>query len=509
MTGANGGGRLDAYRVPEMGRVQRIHFLGIGGAGMSGIAEVLVNQGYEISGSDLVRSAATARLESLGATVFEGHAREQIDGADVVVVSSAVGEDNPELAAAHQERVPVVARAEMLGELLRYRHGIAIAGTHGKTTTTSLLVAIYQAAGRDPTFVVGGLLESAGTHARLGGSRTIIVEADESDASFLYLQPMVAVVTNIDRDHMATYGHDFERLKSTFVEFVHRLPFYGTAILCADDPVVSSLLPGLSRPMVTYGFAGDADYRATDVEADGRSWRFRAHRPAGRGVLDVELAVPGRHNVLNALAALAVAAEEGIDDGAVLRGLAGFSGVGRRFQVFEDIHVVFEDTHDEVFEDTHEVFEDTHDEAFEDTHDGGVDVTLVDDYGHHPTEIRAVLETVRRVWPGRRLVMTYQPHRYSRTRDLFDAFVDVLSEVDELVLVEVYSAGEAPIPGADGRALCCGIRNRSGVVPLFAADPAEALKRLGSVVRDGDILLVQGAGNVSQVSNRLRGVHDA
>ena len=479
MTGANGGGRLDAYRVPEMGRVQRIHFLGIGGAGMSGIAEVLVNQGYEISGSDLVRSAATARLESLGATVFEGHAREQIDGADVVVVSSAVGEDNPELAAAHQERVPVVARAEMLGELLRYRHGIAIAGTHGKTTTTSLLVAIYQAAGRDPTFVVGGLLESAGTHARLGGSRTIIVEADESDASFLYLQPMVAVVTNIDRDHMATYGHDFERLKSTFVEFVHRLPFYGTAILCADDPVVSSLLPGLSRPMVTYGFAADADYRATDVEADGRSWRFRAHRPAGRGVLDVELAVPGRHNVLNALAALAVAAEEGIDDGAVLRGLAGFSGVGRRFQVFEDIHV------------------------------GGVGVTLVDDYGHHPTEVRAVLETVRRVWPDRRLVMAYQPHRYSRTRDLFDAFVDVLSEVDELVLVEVYSAGEAPIPGADGRALCCGIRDRSGVVPLFAADPAEALKRLGSVVRDGDILLVQGAGNVSQVSNRLRGVDDA
>ena len=479
MTGANGGGRLDAYRVPEMGRVQRIHFLGIGGAGMSGIAEVLINQGYEISGSDLVRSAATARLESLGATVFEGHAPEQIDGADVVVVSSAVGEDNPELAAAHQERVPVVARAEMLGELLRYRHGIAIAGTHGKTTTTSLLVAIYQAAGRDPTFVVGGLLESAGTHARLGGSRTIIVEADESDASFLYLQPLVAVVTNIDRDHMATYGHDFERLKSTFVEFVHRLPFYGTAILCADDPVVSSLLPGLSRPMVTYGFAGDADYRATDVEADGRSWRFRAHRPAGRGVLDVELAVPGRHNVLNALAALAVAAEEGIDDGAVLRGLAGFSGVGRRFQVFEDIHV------------------------------GGVDVTLVDDYGHHPTEVRAVLETVRRVWPDRRLVMTYQPHRYSRTRDLFDAFVDVLSEVDELVLVEVYSAGEAPIPGADGRALCCGIRNRSGVVPLFAANPAEALKRLGSVVRDGDILLVQGAGNVSQVSNRLRGVDDA
>ena len=479
MTGANGGANLDAYRVPEMGRVQRIHFLGIGGAGMSGIAEVLINQGYEVSGSDLVRSATTARLESLGAAVFEGHAREQVDGADVVVVSSAVADDNPELAAAHEERIPVVARAEMLGELLRYRHGIAIAGTHGKTTTTSLLVSIYQAAGRDPTFVVGGLLESAGTHARLGGSRTIIVEADESDASFLHLQPMVAVVTNIDRDHMATYGHDFERLKSTFVEFVHRLPFYGTAILCADDPVATSLLPELSRPMFTYGFAGDADYRASDVQADGRAWRFRAHRPGGRCALDVELAIPGRHNVLNALAALAVAAEEGIDDGAVLRGLAGFSGVGRRFQVFENVLI------------------------------GGAEVTLVDDYGHHPTEVRAVLDTVRRVWPGRRLVMTYQPHRYSRTRDLFDAFVEVLSEVDELVLVDVYSAGEAPIPGADGRALCCGIRKHAGIDPLFAASPADAVARLGGVVRDGDVVLVQGAGNVSQVSNRLQGVANA
>ena len=475
MNGAPGGNRLDAYRVPEMGRVQRIHFLGIGGAGMSGIAEVLINQGYAVSGSDLVRSAATARLESLGATVFEGHAREQVDGADVVVVSSAVGDNNPELAAAHAERIPVVDRAEMLGELLRYRHGIAIAGTHGKTTTTSLLVAIYQAAGRDPTFVIGGLLESAGTHARLGGSRTIIVEADESDASFLYLQPMVAVVTNIDEDHMATYGHDFARLKSTFVEFLHRLPFYGTAILSADDPVVRSLLPELSRPMFTYGFAQDADYRATDVEADGRAWRFRAHRPAGRRALDVELPVPGRHNVLNALAALAVAAEEDIDDGAVLEGLAGFSGVGRRFQVFENITV------------------------------GGAAVTLVDDYGHHPTEVRAVLETVRRVWPGRRLVMVYQPHRYSRTRDLFDAFVEVLSGVDELILVDVYSAGEAPIAGADGRALCCAIRRRAGIEPRFAADPGVALELLGGVARDGDVVLVQGAGNVNQVSNRLRG----
>ncbi len=479
MTRANGVQRLDAYRVPEMGSVQRIHFLGIGGAGMSGIAEVLINQGYEVSGSDLVCSAATSRLESLGATVFRSHAREQIEGVDVVVVSSAVGEDNPELVAAHAERIPVVARAEMLGELLRYRHGIAIAGTHGKTTTTSLLVAIYQAAGQDPTFVVGGLLESAGAHAQLGGSRTIIVEADESDASFLHLQPMVAVVTNIDEDHMATYRHDFARLKSTFVEFVHRLPFYGTAILCADDPVVESLLPELSRPMVTYGFAADADYRATDVVADGRTWRFRAHRPGDGGTLDVELAIPGRHNVLNALAALAVAAEEGIDDGAIREGLAGFSGVGRRFQVFEEIAV------------------------------GGVEVTLVDDYGHHPTELRAVIETVRCVWPGRRLLMVYQPHRYSRTRDLFDAFVEVLSAVDELVLVDVYSAGEAPIAGADGRALCWSIRRRAGVDPQFAANPAAALELLGSVVRDGDVVLVQGAGNVNQVSNRLRSDGDA
>ena len=479
MTSANGGNNLNAYRVPEMGRVQRIHFLGIGGAGMSGIAEVLINQGYEVSGSDLVRSATTSRLESLGATVYEGHATGQVDGADVVVVSSAVGERNPELVAAHAELIPVVPRAEMLGELLRYRHGIAIAGTHGKTTTTSLLVAIYQAAGHDPTFVVGGLLESAGTHARLGGSRTIIVEADESDASFLYLQPMVAVVTNIDEDHMATYGHDFARLKSTFVEFVHRLPFYGTAILCADDPVVRTLLPELSRPMFTYGFAGDADYRATDVVANGRAWRFRAHRPRGRCVLDVELAIPGRHNVTNALAAIAVAAEEGIDDGAVLAGLADFSGVGRRFQVFENIAL------------------------------GSVELTLVDDYGHHPTEVRAVLETVRRVWPDRRLVMVYQPHRYSRTRDLFDAFVEVLSEVDELVLVDVYSAGEAPIAGADGQALCCAIRRRGGVDPRFAVNPADALQLLGGIVTDGDVVLVQGAGNVSQVSNRLRGVGDA
>ncbi len=469
----------NAYRVPEMGRVQRIHFLGIGGAGMSGIAEVLIHQGYRVSGSDLVLSATTARLESLGATVYQGHAPEQIEGADVVVVSSAIAADNAELLTAHRRRIPVVARAEMLGELLRYRHGIAIAGTHGKTTTTSLLVAIYQAAGSDPTFVVGGLLESAGAHAQIGGSRTIIVEADESDASFLYLQPMVAVVTNIDADHMATYGQDFERLQTTFVEFVHRLPFYGTAILCVDDPVVLGLLPKLSRPMVTYGFAEDADYRATDLAATGRCWRFRAHRPAGRDALDVQLAMPGRHNVLNALAAVAVASEEGLDADAILQGLAGFSGVGRRFQVFEDIDI------------------------------GGARAILVDDYGHHPTEVRAVLETVRQVWPNRRLVMTYQPHRYSRTRDLFGDFVEVLACVDELVVVDVYSAGEKPIAGADGRALCDAVRRHGGLEPHFAATPRTAVGLLADLVRADDLVLVQGAGNVSQISNRLRGIDDA
>lgn len=461
------------YRVPEMGRIRRIHFLGIGGAGMSGIAEVLLNQGYEVSGSDLAPSPVTARLQSLGARVFQGHAADQPQGADVVVVSSAIALGNPELAAAREARIPVVARAEMLGELLRYRHGIAIAGTHGKTTATSLLVAIYQAAGLDPTFVIGGRLESAGSHAQLGRSRTIIVEADESDASFLRLQPMVAVVTNVDRDHMAAYGRDFQRLQAAFAEFLHRLPFYGTAVLCSDDPALSALLPTLSRPTRTYGFAEDADYRAADLSVEGRRWRFRAQRP-DRPPLDVLLPLPGRHNVCNALAAICVAAEEGIEDQAVEEGLARFRGVGRRFQVFEGIRL------------------------------NGVEIILVDDYGHHPTEVRAVLDTVRQVWPDRRLIMAFQPHRFTRTEDLFDDFVEVLSDVDQLVLLEVYSAGEAPIPGADGRSLCAGLRHRGRLVPAFAAEPEDALERLGELVRDGDLLLIQGAGNISRISSMLR-----
>lgn len=461
------------YQVPEMRRIRCIHFIGIGGAGMCGIAEVLLNQGYLVSGSDLRESAVTSRLRNLGAQVNIGHQADAVQACDVVVVSAAIDPANPELVAAHERRVPVVARAEMLGELMRYRHGIAIAGTHGKTTTTSLVTSIFQAADLDPTFVIGGLLNSTGTNARLGGSRYIVAEADESDASFLYLQPMLAVVTNIDRDHLSTYGNDFERLKDTFVEFLHRLPFYGSAVLCSDDPHVSAILPRVARPMLTYGFGAEADFRAEGLETSGRCWRFQVRRPEGHKPLDVTLAIPGRHNVLNALAAIAVATDEGLPDDAIVRGLADYSGVGRRFQIAEDVAV------------------------------NGVTVTVVDDYGHHPTEVATVIQTARSVWPDRRLVMAYQPHRYTRTRDLYDDFVRVLSELDVLVLLEVYGAGEEPIPGADGKALSQGLRQRGKVIPLFAESPEEALSLLPGVLQTGDVLLVQGAGNVNQISSRL------
>jgi UDP-N-acetylmuramate--alanine ligase len=465
-------------QVPEMRRVRQIHFVGIGGSGMCGIAEVLLNQGYRITGSDLARSATVNRLVRLGATVFFGHAAENIIGADVVVASSAIAADNPELTAAHARRVPVVPRAEMLGELMRYRHGIAVAGTHGKTTTTSLVTSIFKAGKLDPTFVIGGLLNSTGSNAELGASRYLIAEADESDASFMHLQPMVAVVTNIDRDHLGTYGGDFERLSKTFVEFVHRLPFYGVAVLCIDDPEVRRILPTVSRPMLTYGFASDADFRATRVETTGLAWRFRAERPDDCPPLDVQLNLAGMHNIRNALAAIAVATEEGVADAAILEGLRAFSGVGRRFSVADDIMV--SDKH----------------------------VTVVDDYGHHPTEVAMVIETARNVWPRRRLLMVYQPHRYTRTRDLYDEFTRVLSSVDKLVLLEVYSAGEQPLPGADGHALCQGIRERGAVNPIYAADPDEALEVLDQIVDEGDVLLVQGAGNVNRVSMRLEGADE-
>ncbi len=462
-------------QVPEMRRVRHIHFVGIGGSGMCGIAEVLFNQGYRVSGSDLTRSASTRRLERLGVDVAIGHAVENIAGADVVVVSSAVDAANPEVVAAHEKRLPVVPRAEMLGELMRYRHGIAVAGTHGKTTTTSLITAILQAAHLDPTFVIGGLLNSSGSNAKLGAGRFLVAEADESDASFLNLKPMVSVVTNIDRDHLGTYRNDFARLKATFVDFVHRLPFYGVAVLCVDDTEVRDILVDVSRPMLTYGFADDADFRAVDVRRTGRAWQFLAKRPGGRADLEVTINLPGMHNVQNALAAIAVATEEGVADAAIVEGLRTFSGVGRRFEVTEGVVI------------------------------DSATVTLVDDYGHHPTEVNKVIETARSVWPDRRLVMVYQPHRYTRTHDLYDDFVRVLALVDKLIVLDVYAAGEQPIAGADSRALCQGIRDRGALSPVHAATPNEALELLPRLIETGDVLLVQGAGNVSALSRQLRG----
>jgi len=462
------------YQVPEMRRIHRIHFVGIGGAGMSGIAEVLKNQGYEVSGSDLRQGPVTERLRALGIDVRTGHRAENSAHADVVVVSSAVKSDNPEVVAARERRVPIVPRAEMLAEIMRYRHGIAVAGTHGKTTTTSLIASILGVAGLDPTFVIGGRLNSAGTNAKLGGSRYLVAEADESDASFLHLTPVISVVTNIEPDHMGTYGGDVEKLKQTFVDFLHNLPFYGVAVMCLDDPFIRDIIPRISRAIITYGMDNpDADYRAEQVEIDGLKTRFVAKRPGGRPDLPVELGMPGRHNVLNALAAIAVATDEGVDDGAICRGLSGFAGVGRRFQVYGNYR----------------------------TPKGTV--TLVDDYGHHPTEVEAVIRAAREAWPGRRLVMLYQPHRYTRTRDLYEDFVRVLSEVDVLLLMDVYAAGEAPIPGADGRSLCRSIRQRGLIEPVFVEDNSGVERLLANVLQDGDLLLTQGAGDIGAVAARL------
>ena len=463
------------YQVPEMGRIRSIHFIGIGGAGMCGIAEVLINQGYDVTGSDVQASENTDRLTNLGATIFVGHASKNVRTADVVVVSSAIDETNEELQEAQRRLTPVVPRAEMLGELMRYRHGIAVAGTHGKTTTTSLITEIFRCADLSPTFVIGGLLKSAGTNAELGAGRYLIAEADESDASFLRLQPMSAVITNIDQDHMSTYDNDFDVLKETFVEFVHRLPFYGSVVVCIDDPEIAEILPRFARRVITYGFGSDADVRASNltVASDGR-WKFDVERAGQDSLQGVMLAVPGNHNVLNALAAITIATDEGISDASIVQGLAEFGGVDRRFQVMDKVIV------------------------------NGIGTTLVDDYGHHPTEVNAVIETARRVWPQRRLAMIYQPHRFSRTRDLFEDFVRVLSKVDALVLLDVYAAGETRIAGADGRSLSQAIRQRGVLSPVFAADPEEAIALLPSFVNGGDVLLVQGAGNVSRISNKLR-----
>ncbi len=462
-----------SYSIPEMRRIRRIHMIGIGGTGMSGIAEVLANLGYEVAGSDLRSSAVTERLQVRGIEVFIGHAAENLGAADVVVSSSAVDNSNPEIIAARELRIPVVPRAEMLAELMRYRHGIAVAGTHGKTTTTSLIASVFGEAGLDPTFVIGGLLNSVGSNAQLGGSRFLIAEADESDASFLHLQPMVAVVTNIEADHMETYGGDFAVLKHTFLEFLHNLPFYGLAVLCLDDPVVAELLPEVSRPTLTYGFSANADYRITDVAKSGLSTAFVIQRPGGLSPLPVTVNMPGTHNVLNATAAVAVACDEGLDDGAIQAGLANFSGVGRRFEQLGEI-------------------------AFA----AGAGL-LVDDYGHHPTEVAATLDSARQAWPDRRILMIYQPHRYTRTRDLYEDFVAVLSRFDALILLDVYAAGEAPIPGADSRNLARSIRQRGLVEPIFVEDIADVPAVLSGIFRDGDIVITQGAGSVGRLAQDL------
>ena len=463
------------YEVPEMRRIRRIHFIGIGGSGMCGIAEVLLNQGYEISGSDLAANANIQRLRGMGAHIDIGHRGEQVKDVDVVVQSSAVNEENPEIIAARESRIPVVRRAEMLAELMRYRHSIAVAGTHGKTTTTSLLANVLAEAGRAPTFVIGGKVTSVGTNAQLGESRYLVAEADESDASFLHLQPMVAVVTNIEADHMETYDFDFSKLKQTFIEFLHNLPFYGLAVLCIDDPVVREIMPLLSRPVLTYGFSEDADYRISQARVEERSAYFQVDRPEGLSSLKIKLNIPGRHNMLNATAAIAVATDEGLSDEAICAGLAGFQGVGRRFEVYGNYPVA----------------------------GGAGTAMLVDDYGHHPSEVKATVEAVREGWPQRRLVLIFQPHRYTRTRDLYDDFVEVLSEVDVLIIVPVYTAGEDEIPGATSRHLCRAIRQRGKVDPVYADSIEAAPDILKSLVKPGDIVMTQGAGSVSKLVKLL------
>lgn len=485
MTTVKAGAHKNASDVPEMRRIKRIHFIGIGGAGMSGIAEVLLNQGYSISGSDLRESSVTQRLRRKGAEIFIGHSEANVQSADVVVNSSAVDAGNPEMQGARERRIPIVRRAEMLAELMRYRHGIAIAGTHGKTTTTSLMASVLAAGDCDPTFVIGGLLNSAGANAKLGASRYLVAEADESDASFLHLQPMVAVVTNIDADHMDTYDGDFAKMKKAYVDFLHNLPFYGLAVLCGDDPVVQEIIPEVSRPMITYGFGEGNDYRAINVVQSTMSTRFTALRPDGLSALEVVVNMPGRHNVLNALATVAVATDEGLEDAAIQQGLANFQGVGRRFEVYGEFPVEPRAT-DGVA-----------------AANACTTAMLVDDYGHHPREVAATVAAIRDGWPERRLLMIYQPHRYTRTRDLYEDFVDILSQVDALIMLEVYSAGEEPIPGADSRHLCRSIRGRGLVDPVFVETIDGVAEVLADLIQPGDIVLTQGAGNVGLLAVEL------
>ena len=460
-------------------RVKKVHFVGIGGAGMSGIAEVMLTQGFQVSGSDLGSNAATRRLESLGARVIQGHGAENIQDADVVVVSTAVKPDNEEVVAARERHIPIVPRAMMLAELMRLKQGIAVAGTHGKTTTTSLIASILAEAKMDPTFVIGGRLEAAGANARLGSGEFIVVEADESDASFLYLQPVLAVITNIDADHMETYGHDFEKLKSAFVDFVGHLPFYGLAVLCSDDAHVNAIIPRISKPVMTYGTSEQARVRATDIRADQGRMHFNVaisdpRLNASSNFFSVTLNLPGNHNVLNALAAIAVALEVGVEGDAIVKALADFKGVGRRFQHYGEIPL-----------------------------SAGGSFLLVDDYGHHPVEMAATIAAVRGAYPEKRLVLAFQPHRYSRTRDVFEDFVKVLSTTDVLLLTEVYAAGEAPIVAADGRALARAVRLAGRVEPLFVDQVQELPQIIMTMAQAGDIVLTMGAGSISQIPGQL------
>jgi UDP-N-acetylmuramate--alanine ligase len=460
-------------QLHAMGRVKHIHFVGIGGAGMGAIAEVLKNVGYEVSGSDIKESEITKRLESLGVNVTIGHAAENIINTDVVVVTSAIDENNEELVSARDNRIPVVRRAEMLAELMRFSQGIAIAGTHGKTTTTSLVASVLAEGGLDPTYIIGGLLNSSGSHARLGTGKYIVAEADESDASFLHLYPIIAVITNIDADHLDAYAGDFANLRHNFVEFLHQLPFYGLAVLCIDDEGVRKILPEVTKPIVTYGLDFEADYNAELIKQENTKTWFKVSHKDNKDWLEVELNLPGKHNLLNALASIAIAHELGVSDKDIVKALSEFQGISRRCHVRGDIKL------------------------------NDISVTLVDDYAHHPTEIEAILDAIKAGWPNRRLVVVYQPHRYTRLRDLFEDFSNVLSDVDVLIVLDVYTAGEEPITGADSRSLCRAIRLRGHVDPIFVEDKETVPEMLTSLLEENDLLLTLGAGDIGAISKQL------
>jgi len=459
----------------RMRRINNIHFVGIGGSGMGGIAEVLLNLGYHVQGSDLKPNGVTQRLARLGAQIKFGHSAENVGKADVLVVSTAVAADNPEVVEAKTRRLPIVQRAVMLGELMRFRYSIAVAGTHGKTTTTSMVASILAEGGLDPTFVIGGRLKSADSNARLGAGKFLVAEADESDASFMHLQPMISIVTNVDNDHLGTHEGDFERLKQSFIDFLHNLPFYGLAVVCADDPIAKSLLPRINRPFVTYGIDSDAaDLRAVNIQREGVQTRFEVERRGSSKKLSVQLNLPGRHNVLNSLAAIAVAIELEVNDAAIQSALASFHGVDRRLQQYGDVQT------------------------------SAGKVTIIDDYGHHPTELAATLEAIRQGWPNRRILLAFQPHRYSRTRDLLDDFARVLSaNADALIVTEVYAAGETPIAGADGKAICRAVRSHGRVEPVYVEKIDELPRALIQIARDGDVIVTMGAGSIGSLAPEL------